>query len=845
MTGLVLKELWGRRRRLAGSLVAVFLGVAFLTGTLVLGDTLAGSIDDYYARAYGDTDVTVRNATKVSDAPWGPRGQIDAAALDRVRRVDGVANAEPVIQGSGQLLAKDGTTIQSRGPRTAGNWLTDPKLNPYRLAEGRAPRAPDEVVINKMFADEGRLRVGDRTAVLTPEKVPVTVVGISRFGDEDAFGETAFTAFTLEGARRYVARTPDRITAVWIRAADGLSQDALAARVRPVLPAGTEAITGDGQVDEGLSAVESGFLRGFRVVLAAFGGVALLVAAFSIHNTFAITMAQRTRESALLRALGARRRQVVAIAAAEALAVGAVATLAGLAGGIGFAELLRRLFSAFRIGIAMQGLVFTATAALVAVPVGLAVTLIAALGPALRVSRVPPLAALREVAAESTAPTDTRIIIGSVLAAVAAGSVALGALTGRVPMTAAGAVLCLIAMVALGPVVARRAAAVAGAPAARLRGVPGALARDNARRSPRRTAGAATALMIGVGVVTLLIVLIGSLRAGLEDGVAGSFHGRIVVNAGSNETGGFDTRFAADAAELPQVRNVAGMGRGDLRVDGRPANVRIADLVSLQRVLDLDVVQGGLAATPSTGGDGATGGLAVSEKIARDRGWRPGSRVGVTFADGTRQTLQVGAVYKNTDLAGDYLVPRAVWNAHTGQPLDTLAFVDLRPGASPADAERALTRAAAPYGAPEAQSRDRFVAAQTEDINGFIAVVYGMLALAIVIALLGIANTLALSVHERTRELGLLRAVGATRSQVRSMVRWESVIVALFGTAGGIGLGLFLGWGLGRSLGNPFAPSGTQLAVIAVVGAVAGVPAAIRPARRASRSAILSSIAAP
>ncbi|WP_067458822.1 ABC transporter permease [Actinomadura macra] len=834
MIGLVFKELWGRKRRLAGSLIAVFLGVTFLTGTLVLGDTLAASIGGYFSRAYGDTDVSIRNSTTVSDEPWGARGQIDASVLERVQKVNGVANAEPFIQGSGQLLAKDGTTIQSRGPRTAGNWLNDPKLNPYRLAEGRAPRAPDEVVINKMFADEGKLKVGDRTAVLTPDRVPVTVVGISRFGDEDAFGETSFTAFNLEGAQKYVARTSDRVTGVWIRAADGVSQDALAARITPVLAPGTEAVTGEAQVEEGIDLVESGFLRVFRIVLGAFGGVALLVAAFSIHNTFAITMAQRTRESALLRALGAGRRQVVTIVGFEALVVGAAATLAGLAGGYGFAALLRRLFTQFKIGIAMEGLTVATSSILIAVPVGMVVTLVAALGPALRASRVPPLAALREVAAESSRPTDTRVIVGGVLAAVAVGTVVLGAVNEQMAMAAAGAVLTVVAMVVLGPVVARPVAALTGGPAARLRGVSGRLARDNAGRSPARTAGAATALMIGVGVVTLLTVFIGSLRASLEDGVAGSFTGPIVVDSGSNETAGFSTALAGEAAKLPQIGGVAGIGDGNMRVDGRTASVRVADPSALGRVLALDVTQGSLS-DPGT--------FAVSKKVADDRGWRAGSSVGVQFADGARQTLTVGAVYENADLTGDYLVPRTVWDAHTRQPLDVMAFVTLKPGASAADARQALTALAVRYGAPEVESRDEFVSRQTEDMNGFIAVVYGMLVLAIVIALLGIANTLSLSVHERTRELGLLRAVGATRPQIRSMIRWESVIVALFGTAGGLGLGLFLGWGLGTAIGNPFAPQPVQVTVIALVGAVAGALAAIRPARRAARLPILSAIA--
>ncbi|TDB83057.1 FtsX-like permease family protein [Actinomadura sp. KC216] len=836
MITLVFKELWGRKRRMVGSLVAVFLGVSFLTGTLVLGDTLAGSIDGYYSQSFGKTDVSVRNSTSVSDEPWGSRGQIDASALDRVRQVDGVANAEPVIQGSGQLLAKDGAIVESRGPRTAGNWLADPKLNPYRLAQGRAPRAPDEVVINKMFATEGKLKVGDRTAVLTPEKVPVTVVGISMFGDEEAFGETSFTAFSLEGARLHVAKSPDRISGVYVRADDGVSQQELASRIKPVLPAGTEAVTNKAQVEEGMSKVESGFLQIFRTVLGAFGGVALLVAAFSIHNTFAITMAQRTRESALLRALGAGRRQVMTIVGFEALVIGAAATAAGLAGGMGFAALLRWLFTQFRIGIAMEGLTVSATSLLIAVPVGLLVTLVAALGPAAKASRVAPLAALREVAAESARPTDTRVIVGGVLGAVAAGTVVFGAVTEQMAMAGAGAILCVVAMVALGPVAARPVAALIGGPAARTRGVSGALARDNAARSPKRTAGAATALMIGVGVVTLMTVFIGSLGASLENSVAGSFKGPLVVNSGGNETGGFGTGLVQDAAKLPQVERVAGAGTGSMRVDGDASTVSVADPAALGRVLDLDVTQGAMS---------DAGALAVSKSVADDKGWKPGTQVPVTFADGASQRLTVGAVYENTDMTGDYVVPRTVWNAHTRQPLDTRAFVVLKPGASVAEAQQALTALAKPYGAPEVQTRDAFVSAQTEEQRGFITVVYGMLILAIVIALLGIANTLSLAVHERTRELGLLRAVGATRPQIRSMVRWESVIVALFGTGGGIGLGAFLGWGLGSALGNPFAPPYVTLVVVALVGAVAGALAAIRPARRAARLAILSAISAP
>ncbi|MCP2343729.1 ABC transporter permease [Actinomadura rupiterrae] len=838
MIGLAVRELWGRRRRLASSLVAVFLGVAFLTGTLALGDTLSHAIDRYFANAYGDTDVMVRNATRVSKLPGQLPGEIDGAVLSKVKGVPGAADAQPVIQGAGQPLGRDGKVIPERGPRVAGNWIGDPALNAYRIAQGRAPRAADEVVINKRAADDGHLRVGDRTVVLTPERVPVTVVGITTFGKDPAFGETAFTAFSLEGAQRFVAHGSGRLTGVAVRAGPGVGQSELASRISRVLPSGTEAATGKALVDEGIGQVRDGFLKVFQSALAAFGAVALLVAAFSIHNTFAITLAQRVRESALLRAVGASRRQLTVLVGAEALVVGGLATLLGLAGGVGCAALLKLLFSGFGMGLDAQGVVITARTPLIAAPVGLAVTLLAVLGPAVRAARIPPIAAMRESAAESGGVSEARVIVGSVVAAVGIGAAAFGGVVGRGAWTGVGALMSLVAMVVLGPAVARPAAALIGMPAARLRGVPGRLARENAVRTPRRTAGAATALMIGVGVVTLLTVFAGSLRASLADGVAGSFRSGLVVNGGTNSSGGFEPSLAVRAAALPQIETAAGLGKGAARVDGRTATVGIADPVLLARVLRLDVTSGTLPSDAA-----ATGGLGVAKKIADDRKWRVGSVVTVTFSDGTRLPMAVGAIYKRTDLAGDYLVPRTVWAQHNRRPQDIAVFAKPKPGVSEADARSALASLARSYGAPDVQNRPEYVAAQTKQMDAFLGIVYVMLALAIVIALLGIANTLALSVHERTRELGLLRAVGATRRQLRAMIRWESLIVSLFGTAGGAGLGLFLGWALAGAMSNPFSVPAVPLVVILLVGAVAGVLAALRPARRAAKLPALTAVA--
>jgi putative ABC transport system permease protein len=393
-----------------------------------------------------------------------------------------------------------------------------------------------------------------------------------------------------------------------------------------------------------------------------------------------------------------------------------------------------------------------------------------------------------------------------------------------------GAVGCVAGLVVLGPVAARPAGALLGVP---LRGVSGLLARRNAAREPRRVAGAATALMVGIGVVTLITVLAASSRASVRDTVGRAFGGDLVITTGSSIGGGFDPRLAGDVARLPQVQAAAGMGTGGVRIDGAAVRVAYADPAALARVLDL-----------GSGANAGPGRIAVSRDEARKHGWHVGTAVTAVFADGARRTLTVGGTYPSGGPAGDYLLSRTEWTAHDPQPRDTTVLVGLRPGVGVAEGERAVAAAARPYAAPDVMTRKEYVDAQASGVNILLTLVYVMLALAIVIALLGIANTLSLSVHERTRELGLLRAAGATRGQVRSMIRGESLIVALFGTVGGLGAGLVSGWALARAAtGGTFAVPGVQLVVIVVVGAVAGVLAALRPARRAARLEILRAVA--
>jgi putative ABC transport system permease protein len=426
------------------------------------------------------------------------------------------------------------------------------------------------------------------------------------------------------------------------------------------------------------------------------------------------------------------------------------------------------------------------------------------------------------------------LVTGLVLLVVTSGA------GGSLALPGLGAVLVTTGVVALGPVLARPVAAALGWPAARLRGVVGVLARENAARNPRRTAGSAAALVIGVGVVCLLTVFAASLRAAVDDEVQRAFAGDLVVTTPSFGGGGIDPRVAEVVGDLPEVAAVAGVGRGVARLDGEDVEVRAVEPAAAAQVLDLDVRDGSLEEL----GEGE---LAVSTDVARDRGWSVGSVVPVAFADGTSSMSTVGAVYDETGIVGDVVLPRAAWAPHAGQALDVSAFVGLRPGVDVDDGRAAVERAVAPFGAPSVEDRAGFAESSTAFVDTLLGLVYVLLGLAVVIALLGIANTLSLSVHERARELGLLRAVGQTRPQLRSMVRAEAVVVAAYGTVVGALLGVVLGAALVAAAGAETAvltvPAG-RLAVVLVVGAAAGVLAAARPARRAARKDVLEALAA-
>ncbi len=845
MWNLTIKGLMAHKRRLIGTCSAVILGVAFLAGTLVLGDSMRADFDRLFTSANAGTDAVVRGAATLGSEEDARRQPIDASLLDQVATVDGVAAVAPSISGMGQIVGADGQALGGNGPPTlAGNWIDVPELSPWRLAEGRAPAAAGEVVIDKGSADAGKLTVGSTTTVRVPDPVPVTVVGIATFGEDDSLSGATFAGFTLAEAERWFTAQPGQLSNVLVAGADGVSQETLVDRIEPLLPAGVEAITGAEQTAEDNQSIQDAFLGFFETFLLVFAGIALLVGTFSIYNTFSIIVAQRTKESALLRAIGASRRQVITSIALEALMIGVLASAVGAAAGIGLAVGLGALLDALGVGTSGGALAVEPASLIISLAVGVIVTLLASVAPAIKASRVPPVAAMREMALDHTGASRVRAAIGVLATAGGVATVLAFALKGgdgALLPAGLGAVATIVGLVVLGPVVAGPASRFIGAPLPRFRGITGNLSRENAMRNPRRTAGTAAALMVGVGVVSLFTVFAASITRSVGDVVDQSFAGDLVMTSTDFSGSGIPLAVAPALGELPQVGGAVGVGYTALLLDGVEGDASVADLAGLAQVMDLEESQGSLA---QVGQDQ----LAISTRRAEQESLELGDVVPVGFTDGSTTDLTVGAIYDRWQLMGDVIIPPAAYLPHAVQASDEVVLVKAAPGVSIADAKAAIAPVADRFGAPKPLDRDEYIDTVAAGVDQMLTIVYALLALAILIALMGIANTLSLSIHERTRELGLLRAVGQTRGQLRAMVRWESVIIALFGTVGGIGLGVFLGWALLKASASSegltaFALPTTQLVVVLGLGALAGVLAGLRPARRAARLDVLDAIA--
>jgi putative ABC transport system permease protein len=846
MLRVSLKGMWAHKRRLFGTVFAVVLGVAFVAATLVLGDTMRAGFDDLFTSANEGRDAIVRSSIEAGSDQTETRALIDLSLVDTVRGVDGVRAAEPSVNGLAQLVGKDGKPLGGNGPPTlAASWTPNEQLNPWDIAEGRAPDTAGEVVVDKRAADDGDLKLGDTVTLLTPDPVPLKVVGILTIGGEDSLGPVTFAALTFDEAQQLFVRDPSKASQINVAAERGVSQDQLVANIERVLPRSVEAISGDNLTQENNEDINNDFLGFLEAFLLVFAGIALLVATFSIYNTFSIIIAQRTRESALLRAIGASRGQVLWSIGLESLMIGLIASLVGLIAGVALAAGLRALFEAAGFGLPAGALTVKRSTVYWSFAVGLLVTMLATLFPAIRGSRVSPMAALRDVAIDRTGTSRVRLALGLlftiggivlVIAAVAGG--------GGIAPAGLGAVLTIVGIVVLGPVVARPAARWLGAPLPRIKRMTGVLARQNATRNPRRTAATASALMVGVAVVTLFTVFAASVKASIDDTVSKQFGGDLVIATQNFSAAGLSPAMTNDLRALPEVATATGQGIGTMTINGETEDVSNVEFRQYGELLDLGVQQGSVSELTDNQ-------IAVSKSAAEDRHFRLGDTVtGVFPSDQATQEFTIGGIYRENQLAGDYLVSKAAWDPHATQPFDIVVMIKLADGVSIDAGKAATQKVADKYFAPDPQTRDEYVDTVAGQIDAFLRFIYVLLVLAIIIALMGIANTLSLSVYERIRELGLLRAVGQSRSQLRSMVRWESVIIALFGTVGGILLGIFLGWGIlevvadAEDFAAPFTIPFTQVVGVIFVGALVGLLAAWRPARRAAKLDILHAIAA-
>jgi putative ABC transport system permease protein len=855
---VTLRSLWEHKRRLISTVLAIVLGVAFMSGTFVFADTIDRVFDDLFGETRAGVDVQVQGVELFDGGFAGPdaRELLDIALVDQVARVEGVVAAEPFVQTIGfgsqnRVLGPDGRPLgASAGPPTLiESWVADGRLSPYRLASGEAPAADDQIALNVAAADDAGFALGDPVRVVSQlGEATYTLVGTFTFGEAKSAAGAVSADFTLAEAQRLTG-LEGRTQVILAAGDDGIDEEELTRRVASVLPPQAEALTGTEAAEQSASNVQEGFAF-FRQLLSIFAAIALLVGTFIISNTFAILVAQRTRELALLRAIGASRRQVLTSVLLEAVVIGLVAAVLGLLGGIALAMAVTAAFAASGADLPTSTLVISSTTVVTALVLGLGITVLASVVPAVQATRVPPLAALRDVAIDRAGASKPRIVAGVALLAFGAWSLSSAWRAAEPELTTVGfgALSLIVGAIVIGPVMAEPSVRALGAALPRLRGITGVLAMENAARSPKRTSATASALLIGVALIGFITVFAASARESVVAEVERGFTGDLIVQAetsGFGPPGGFSPAVADTIAGVGGVETVSRVGFTQAQVtypDGGTATqfVQSVDPATLSAVFDARMAEGAV-------GDLTPGGALVDQGVASDNGLAVGDVVRFTGTGGQTVELQIQGLSDDLTLLGFWSIDTADYERLVTERQLVQVIATIADGADLEVVRAELEVALAGVPAIEVLDRDGFVGSLTDQITSFLTLVNALLALSVVIAMIGIANTLSLSIHERTRELGLLRAVGMTRSQLRSAIRWEAVLISVLGTVVGLGLGLVVSWALVRSLDSfgltRFSVPVRELAVVVVVAAVLGVLASIRPARRAARLDVLDAIA--
>jgi putative ABC transport system permease protein len=854
---VTLKGLLAARARLALTVVAVTVGVALVAGTLMLTDAVGRSVRSITAREHGAVDVVVRSA---DDATAGGPVAIGPRLAATIRAVPGVGGAAGVVLGEKlEMVGRAGRPIRHRrAVNLVASWPDDPALaGAYTLRQGRPPSAGDEVVLDAATAVAGRWRLGDTLGIVGADGAVrrFRVVGVTGFAGRaspasqlDSFDTPTVAVLQTAAAQRLLGRG-DAVDEVDLRAVPGVSPEALRDRVARVLPGGRlEAVTASALAARQADQVQ-GYVDGLGAALLVFGAVALLVAACMIWNTFMVLVASRTRQVALLRLLGATRRQVLGSVLAEAVVVGLVAAAAGVAAGAGAAVGLEALLRALGDTLPPGGLLLAPRTVLVGLGVGGLVTVVAALAPARRASQVPPLQAIRSAASSPSRPAGRLpTMIG--LAVVAAGTATIAAglalHAGNSVVAGLGALGLLAGLIALGPALAPLLGRVVGLPLTRVAGFAARLARDNVVRNPRRSAATMGALAIGLTLAAGTGVLAASATRSVHDGIQAGSTADLYLE------GGLPLTAVSRLAELSEVDAALPVDTGHVRVMGERVGMDGVEPAAAERLLDLGLRAGSVRALGRAGG-----GVLVSERLAGEHGWRLGSLVPVGFTEvgATRQLRVVGIFAADRLFGSEVILPLSTVERYfpLSRGVADLVLVRATSGSSPATLRAAVQRVIAAQ--PQVTVRDRAAyqrerAGDLGDLGGALGLLTALVLLAVGVAALGIANTLALAVVERTRELGMLRAVGMTARQLGAMVGWESAIIAVSGALLGTALGAGLGAALASAITIHQAGTATvvvpasQLLIDLALACAAGLVAAAVPARRAARMRPLAAIGA-
>ena len=825
-----------------------------MSGTYVLTDTIDKAFDAIFVESYAGTDAVVRGQAPEIEFQdlQAQTPPFDEEVLDAVRRVEGVQSAAGSVMDETaiKILTPEGKAVETMGAPSLGFGI-DPRqseFNPLDLVEGRWATGPGEVVIDAATADEQDYALGDRVGIASLGPVEeFELVGLAQFGGVSSLGSATFSVFELRTGQRLLAKA-GKLDAVSVAAEPGVPPEELVENLQRALTTSVQVQTGAEQAEEDAGEI-SGFTQFIRYFLLAFAGIALFVGAFVIFNTLSITVAQRTREFATLRSIGASRGQVLRSVVLEALVIGVISSIIGLFLGLLLAKGLSSLFTQLGLDLPQTGTVFATRTIVVSLLIGIVVTVLAGLAPAIRATRVPPIAAVREGATlppGRLAPFAPYIAIVTIVLSLLALGYSMfvdDVPTGRrLLLIAAGVLLLFLGVALLSSRLVPPLAGVVGAPAAAVGGAAGTLARGNALRNPGRTAATAAALMIGLALVTFVAVLSQGMKSSNREAIEEQVKADYVVTSQN----GFEPFVAAAGDEFDQAQGV------ELATDVRSDLAELAGSGRYLTGVEPETITQGYTFNWKEGSDAVLSqlgrnGAIVDDNFAEEKELAVGDSFTVVSPENKQAQLVVKAIYEPPPfypILGSVSVSKSTFDTLYERPRNQFTFVNV-PG-DPTDVqETQLASLVADFPDAKVQTREDWITQQDEDFNQFLAMLYVLLALSVIVSVFGMVNTLVLSVFERTRELGMLRAVGMTRRQVRRMIRHESVITALIGAALGLPLGVFLAFLVTRALSEfdiRFEVPATQLLVFAVVAIVVGMIAAIAPARRAARLRILQAL---